>query len=102
MATTISIADFKVDLQQLGDATDAVTQQSYVIGGQVDTINNLLAAIPPYWNTPSEVPFGQLAQSCGTQMKNLLILLDEMISRMLSAYENYKDAETANVANLSS
>ncbi len=100
MVTTISIESFKVDLQQLQDAIGTVSAQAQTIGEQAQVIQAQLAEVPSWWSAPSEVPFSQLAMACTNQLNGLVSLLQEMITRMNSAYQNYLSAETANVSTL--
>jgi hypothetical protein len=92
-------ARFKVDLAKLDEAITAVQMQAGLIGFRVSLITGMLQRVPYSWQTPAEVPFSELAQACTTQMDGLNALLTEMIRRMRCSYQNYLDAEQANVSN---
>jgi len=102
MATTLTLSEFKVDLAALESASQAVAQQADIISQRTALITGVLQHIGTYWSTPAEQPFGELVQPCITQMTNLNELLTEMVSRMRTAYQNYLQAEQANVSNFPS
>ena len=98
----MTMAGYKVDLQQMEDAITTIRQQAETIALRTSTIGTTLQGVPSFWNSPAEVPFGELAQACTTQMTTLTNLLEEMITRMTAAYQNYLDAEQSNVATFQS
>jgi WXG100 family type VII secretion target len=103
MAKTLTLSEFKVDLQDLRDAADAVQSQATIISEQCNVITqafNLVAAAG-VWNTPASATFVELQAACTAALDNLNSLLTEMVSRMRTSYQNYHDAELANFNNYS-
>lgn len=97
---TLTISEFKVDLDQLQAAIGTVQAQADTIDSDCQAITGIMQDIPGAWNTPAGQTFTVLAQACTTQMNTLTGLLAEMIQRMQTAYQTYLDIEQANFGNL--
>ena len=102
MAQTLTLSEFKVDLQDLEDAIGAVKVQAEQIYAQTNEIKNILTMpdSPAIWGAPAAGSFNELQSACVTAMDTLNSLLAEMINRMHTAYENYHQAELDNFQNL--
>src|SRR5580658_1714622 len=101
-STTLTLAQFKIDLAQLDEAIGTIQTQASLIGFAVSEITGTLQLVPNNWTTPAETPFSDLAQACSTRMTALNELLTEMVRRMRISYHNYLQAEQTNVSNLRS
>lgn len=97
---TLTISEFKVDLDQLESATGTVQAQSGTINSSCQAITGIMQDIPPSWNTPAGQTFSELTQACINQMNALTGLLAEMIQRMQAAYQTYLNMEQTNFNNL--
>jgi WXG100 family type VII secretion target len=99
MATSLTIGEFKVDLQQLEDAIGTVGAQADTINTRCAEIKEAMEDVPGDWSSPAEQTFTPVMQACSTQMDNLTQLLGEMVQRMQDAYQTYLNAEQANFQN---
>jgi uncharacterized protein YukE len=78
------------------------------VGGEAATIKELSAGInrelvnaERALSTPAGATLGSLQRQVDVEMGKLQHLLEEMVSRMGAAHENYVEAERKNVANMS-
>jgi WXG100 family type VII secretion target len=99
MATSLTIGEFRVDLQQLDDAIGTVSAQSDTINTRCTEIKQAMQAVSGAWSSPAEQTFTPVMQACETQMTNLTQLLSEMVQRMQTAYQTYLNAEQTNYQN---
>jgi WXG100 family type VII secretion target len=99
-AQPLTLTEFRVDLQQMEEAIGVLKLQAGLIDSRVATITTLLRSVPASWSSPAELTFNEVQQVCTAQLTRLTGLLEEMISRMQTAYQNYLDAEQSNVSNL--
>jgi uncharacterized protein YukE len=101
MATTsLTMAEFKVDLAQFENAIQVVTAQSSSIDTSCQEITTAMREAPQSWVTPSGRTFDELAQAASSQLQALTGLLTEMVQRMQAAYQTYLATEEANTRNL--
>jgi WXG100 family type VII secretion target len=98
--TSITISEFRVDLDDLESAIGTVQAQADSINSSCQAITGVMQDIPGAWNTPAGQTFSVLTQACITQMDALNGLLAEMIQRMQAAYQTYLNAEQTNFSNL--
>jgi WXG100 family type VII secretion target len=99
MATSLTMAGFRVDLQQLEDAIGTVQAQADTINTRCTEIKQAMQEVPADWSSPAEQTFTPVMQACETQMDNLTTLLGQMITRMQAAYQTYLNAEQTNFSN---
>lgn len=97
---TLTLSQFKVDLDQLESAIGTVHAQADIINSNCQAITGIMNEVPGAWNSPAGQTFTVLAQACTKQMDALGGLLGEMIQRMQSAYQTYLNAERTNFNNL--
>jgi WXG100 family type VII secretion target len=97
---SITISEFRVDLDHLESAIGTVQAQADSINNSCQAITGVMQDIPGAWNTPAGQTFSVLTQACITQMDALNGLLAEMIQRMQAAYQTYLNAEQTNFSNL--
>ncbi|KPC94373.1 hypothetical protein ADL27_14765 [Streptomyces sp. NRRL F-6602] len=95
-----SLAQFHVDLQALSDATTEVGHVSTEIAGYMRTISALATQLHDHWDGPAYLSFGSVQQWFQHTEKQLHDLLDEIVRRMKISYDNFRQAEAANFANL--
>lgn len=97
---TLTLGQFKVDLDQLESAIGTVHAQADIINANCQAITEVMNTVQGAWNSPAGQTFTVLAQACTEHMNGLSGLLGEMIQRMQSAYQTYLNAEQANFNNL--
>ncbi|MGX9227932.1 WXG100 family type VII secretion target [Streptomyces albus] len=95
-----TLAQFHVDLQALSDATTEVGHVSAEIEGYMRTIAALATQLHDHWDGPAYLSFGSVQQWFQHTEKQLHDLLDEIVRRMKISYDNFRQAEAANFANL--
>jgi uncharacterized protein YukE len=99
-AKSLSMTEFKVDLEQLANAIGVVSTQAGVIGDACDGIGSAMGQVWGMWNSPAGITFGELVPPCTQQMHALTELLTEMLKRMKAAYRTYLTIEQTNTRNL--
>src|ERR1700752_3180173 len=95
-STTISVSAFKVDLAQLADAITSVQGSAERISGYVDQIKASLNAGEQEWSSPAYQTFAALVPDVNTDMDTLVNLMNEMVTRMQSTYNQYSSIELTN------
>ncbi|GAA2745994.1 WXG100 family type VII secretion target [Kitasatospora cinereorecta] len=93
-------AEFKVDLEQLAEAIEIVRGRKDGIALNVEAIDSCFKAAESYWHSPAGSSFVTFHAEFSANMKQLNELLEEMVKRMGSAYQQYKEIEALNTANL--
>jgi uncharacterized protein YukE len=97
---TLTLTQFRVDLDQLESATRTVQGQADSINTDCQQITATMQQVPPSWNTPAGQTFETLTLACIVQMNALGEVLGEMIQRMQAAYQTYLSIEQTNFNNL--
>jgi uncharacterized protein YukE len=100
-SSTMTWAQFQVDLQLLGSAVDSVGALSGHMQETLGYMQSNLKMVESAWTTPSSPSFELVVDwytSCQTQ---LTALLDEIVARLKVAYQNYLNVETTNTGNAS-
>ncbi|MFB7124348.1 MULTISPECIES: WXG100 family type VII secretion target [Streptomycetaceae] len=95
-----TLQEFKVDLQQLLEASGTLGAESENIKGEIDAIATALAPLETGWIGPAGTSFAAITKVYKDDMVDLQNLLDEMTRRMRSAYRMYHDMELANYNNV--
>jgi hypothetical protein len=95
----LTLAQFKVDLGQLEEAIGTVQTQATLIGFRSSLIAGTIQGVPANGVSAGVDQFAEMAGACVTRMTALNDLLTEMIRRMRIAYDNYQQAEEANIGN---
>ncbi|MGW1045348.1 WXG100 family type VII secretion target [Streptomyces sp. NPDC002547] len=97
---TMSPGEFQVALGELRSATSVVRGESDHISGLIGQIQGRFDAAHSYWQSPSGTSFETMAAWFTKASHDLEELLQDMTRRMQLAYENYANAEIANVHNV--
>ncbi|MFE0461443.1 WXG100 family type VII secretion target [Kitasatospora sp. NPDC058965] len=98
---TYTLQEFRVDLAQLGDTADLVRREGGTIREEIDGITTTLKGLEVGWTGPAAVSFEEIHQVYTARMGDLTTLLDDMASRLRTAYQTYRDIEEANTRNVS-
>ena len=88
-----------IDVWAFADSMKTVQTQADVISDTIRTIKSQYALIEGVWSSPAGQSFIQLTTRVNTVTDNLENLLSEMQDRMQISYDNYVQAEKANIAN---
>ena len=102
MASPKTWDEFKVDLGHLHHAIGVVKSQHDLISDALDRVSSEFDKCRDDWNTPSAVTFDNVKVWLTTASTDLNALLNDMVTRMQTAYANYKHTEEVNVLNLKS
>jgi|1185.fasta_scaffold20333_2 hypothetical protein len=97
----MSAHSWKVDLQQLADAIAYVQGKAEAITMTMGLIDAKMIHLHDMWQSPSYGSFDDMRRWFRNAEDDLLNMLREIIHRMRISYENYHQAEAANLANLS-
>lgn len=100
MASPTTWSEFKVDLGELYNAIGIIKNEHDLISDLLDHISSEFEACRNDWDTPAAVTFDSVKTWLTTAATDLNALLDEMVTRMRTAYDNYKNAEETNISNL--
>jgi hypothetical protein len=92
---------WSVDLPQLADAiTQVSTQRDLIRDTYQNSIVTTFNTIEEEWQSPASATFTLARFNFDVVAVNLLEVLDDAISRMQVAYQNYLSTETTNTGNL--
>ncbi|MFE0462669.1 WXG100 family type VII secretion target [Kitasatospora sp. NPDC058965] len=95
----ITPAEFKVDVEQLGEAIQIVGGRRDDIRLKVEAIDSAFKAAEGYWRSPAGSSFATFQAEFDRTMQSLDELLDEMVRRMTAAHDQYVEIEQVNTAN---
>ncbi|MFF9555295.1 WXG100 family type VII secretion target [Streptomyces albus] len=95
-----TLAQFRVDLKALSDATANVQSASAEIAGHMQTIGTLAAQLRDHWEGPAYLSQESVQQWFQRTEKQLHELLDDIVRRMKVSYDNFRAAELANFSTL--
>jgi uncharacterized protein YukE len=88
---------FKVDLEDLASSIALVQSRATSIGDEYNKIKSLFGLLPDAWSSPAADTFTPLETQLLYAMSTLQLLLAQIVIRMRQTYDNYVQAETANV-----
>jgi WXG100 family type VII secretion target len=91
---------FMVDLRALSDAIVKVSAQRDAMNGEIQTLRSTFNNIQNDWQSPAGSSFVGLVANFNSVADHLMAILDDAISRMRTAYQNYAATEAANLRNL--
>jgi WXG100 family type VII secretion target len=95
----ITPAEFKVDIEQLAEAIEIAGGRRDAIKLKVEAIDSAFKAAEGYWHSPAASSFVTFQAEFDQTMQNLNELLDEMVTRMTAAHDQYVEIEQVNTAN---
>jgi hypothetical protein len=93
-------SEFKADLDHLHHAIWVVNHEHGIISDEFAKVVLEFNKCRGMWGTPSTASFDAVSAWLSRAGGRLNAVLDDMAMRMQTAYDNYKAAETTNVANL--
>jgi WXG100 family type VII secretion target len=99
MSTPTTGTAFAVDLQQLEDAIQTVTNMSESIQSEITVMQSRFQTIASLWKTPTTSSYEEVEtwfNSAATQLSDLLELI---VSKLQQAYDTYVTTEKTNVGN---
>ena len=104
MSDTITYGshEFEVDLGQLSDAIGSVGAQRDAIRTAFEQIKSHFSDVGAMWFGPAGQSFRDFDSTLQTAAQDTLDVLDDIVNRLGTAYQNYSDAEATNVGNLTS
>jgi uncharacterized protein YukE len=88
---------FKVDLEDLTSSIALVQSRATSIGDEYSKVKSLFGLLPDAWSSPAADTFTPLETQLLYAMSTLQLLLAQIVIRMRQTYDNYVQAETANV-----
>jgi WXG100 family type VII secretion target len=102
VAGTIGIGseEFKVDLEQLHGAIGQVGRDRGVIQDCFNQITAQFDGLQANWQGPAAETYDDLRTALQNATTAMLHVLDEIVSRMQTTYQNYESAESSNARNL--
>ena len=93
-------AEFKVKLDDLLDAKEKVQQEAATIRSLCNMIIDEMTALTHVWLGPAGGAFAETEIQAANDMKFLVGVLDEMVTRMGTSYDNYQLVEEQNMRNV--
>ncbi|WP_405746900.1 WXG100 family type VII secretion target [Streptomyces sp. NBC_01525] len=96
---TLTLTEFRVELEHLHDAMSTVKGCTASIENDVMLVKQVLNLAEGVWQSPSGATFGNLQREFGDNMTVLVELLRDMSTRLHSAYEEYRQVEETNANN---
>jgi hypothetical protein len=92
--------NFTVDLQSLWDAYVSVGRERTYITDQLSQIDHKMSSLSEDWNSPSFSTVDEMRTWFTKVSARLNDLLHEIVNRLHISYDNYHQAESANLSNL--
>jgi YD repeat-containing protein len=89
-----------VDIPALGNSIVKVSGQRDMLVDNVRQLKTTFVNIENHWKSPAGTSFTTLSTNFNAATDALVGLLDEAVSRMRTAYNNYVATESTNAANL--
>ncbi|MFL6117906.1 MAG: WXG100 family type VII secretion target [Catenulispora sp.] len=99
-ARHLTPAEFKVDLQELLDASVSIQAEASAIKANVARLATCFRLVENNFQSPAGQSCAELQKTFNRATENLSSLLEEMVRRMRHSYENYKRSEETNAQNL--
>lgn len=90
-----------VDLAQMADALALIRSKSQLISDHNDTILQQCQNAEDAWTSPAGETFADASDNVQTVLTDLHRMVENIGDRMQQQYDNYQQAEKANVKNLS-
>jgi WXG100 family type VII secretion target len=97
-----TLEQFQVDLQQLQDAINTVTHAKTDILDRMAAVKRTLGGLQEHWNSPAFETFHPVRIWFETTQQDLGDMLEEIVRRLRVSHGNYRQAEQANLANVTS
>lgn len=98
----IGSAEFKVDLAAMSDAIGVVSSKSSSIRTDLTSLQTLLTQLQSDWQSPAGLTYSDLSTSLNTAATSMETVLDGIVSRLGTTYENYVAMETTNASTIAS
>jgi len=92
--------DFAVDVPALHDAIGKVRTERDYISDRLHDLKRIFTDVTELWDSPAEKSFPPVVDAFSTSADTFVAVLDDAISRMRRAYENYTRTENTNTNNL--
>lgn len=96
----MSVAAFKVNLAELLDAKGTVATEAQNIHTLIGQITNEMQMVTHSWIGPAGGAFAQTQIVATADMNALAAVLDDIVTRLGAAYDNYQSMEMQNTTNL--
>ncbi|MFE7973130.1 hypothetical protein [Streptomyces shenzhenensis] len=97
---TLTLEEFRVELGKLHDAIVSVRNESYHIGDVMARIPGRFTKVEAAWNSPASTTIDDVKTWFTVVSGHQHDLLEEMVRRMQSVYDNFRAAEEANTRNV--
>ena len=91
---------FMVDLAALSDAIGQVSAQRDAMQAGIQSLRSTFSNVEDHWQSPAGTSFVEVTTHFNSVTDNLMAVLEEGISRMNTAYQNYSSTESTNTQNL--
>jgi WXG100 family type VII secretion target len=95
-----TLEQFKVDLQHLHDAIGTVTGIKNEITDHMSAVRTAMDGLGEAWKSPAHDTFPPVRTWFDNTQNDLRDMLEEIIRRLQSSYDNYHAAESANFGNV--
>ena len=95
-----TIEQFRIDLKQLHDAIGTITSIKTEITDHMSAVRRAMTSLGDVWTGPAQNTFEPLRTWFDTTQTDLGEMLEEIIRRLQSSYDNYHAAEQANFGNV--
>jgi uncharacterized protein YukE len=92
--------EFGIALAKLHDAIGTVQDASNKISFSVEQIDVRMRNLSAYWHSPAFTSFDDVHTWFRHASTDLADLLTELVSRMQTSYDNYRNAEWTNTKNM--
>src|SRR5260370_13694098 len=91
---------FMVDLAALSEAISKMSGERDAMQGGIESLRSTFTNVEDHWQSPAGSSFVPLTTNFNSVTDQLMAVLDDAISRMRTAYQNYVATEAGNTKNL--
>ncbi|MBO8190328.1 WXG100 family type VII secretion target [Streptomyces oryzae] len=95
-----TIEQFRIDLKQLNEAIGTISTIKTEITDNMSAVRKIMNSLGDAWSGPAHNTFHPMKTWFDTTQTDLGEMLDEIIRRLQSSYDNYHAAEQANFGNV--
>lgn len=101
MADEVTVDEWRAYLEDMKAAIDVVQREATTINGKMGQIDTKMNELGTHWSSPAYSSFDDIKTWFHKSQHDLADLLDDILLRLRTSYQNYHDAEKANFGNIS-
>ncbi|WP_394427739.1 WXG100 family type VII secretion target [Streptomyces sp. SGAir0957] len=100
MAEEVTVEEWRAYLEDMQTAIHTVQREATTINAKMASIDTKMNDLATHWSSPAYLTFDEMKTWFHKSQHDLADLLDDILHRLRTSYQNYHDAEQANLGNL--